>query len=133
MLYQRYANPMELLDNMLMTGQLYRFVSEIVKTVNEELEEKALWEFWLHKDWERSWPEFRKSLNDKQQNAAPTRQETLDIVKESMNIAASFRLVSGGEQNESISSVRGDSDRRDEGESDAGRDCPESGDDIPGS
>ena len=123
---------MELLDNMLMAGRLYRFVSEIVKTVNEELEEKALWEFWLHKDWERSWPEFRKSLNDKP-NAAPTQQEALDIVNESMNIMASFRPVGGGEQDESISSVRGDSDRRDEGEQDAGRDCPESGHDESGS
>lgn len=109
---------MELLDNMLMAGQLYRFVSEIVKTVNEELEEKALWEFWLHKDWERSWTEFRKSLNDKH-NAAPTQQETLDIVNESMNIMASFRPVGGGEQDESISSVRGDSDRHDASEQDA--------------
>lgn len=110
---------MELLDNMLMTGQLYRFVSEIIKTVNEELEEKALWEFWLHKDWERSWPEFRKSLNGKQHHAAPTRQETLDILNESMNIMASFRPGGGGEQDESISSVRGDSDRRDTSEQDA--------------
>lgn len=123
---------MELLDNMLMAGRLYRFVSEIVKTVNDELEEKALWEFWLHKDWERSWPEFRKSLNDKP-NAAPTQQETLDIINESMNIMASFCPVGGGEQDEYISSVRGDSDRRDESEQDAGRDCPESGYDEPGS
>lgn len=123
---------MELLDNMLTAGQLYRFVSEIVKTVNEELEEKALWEFWLHKDWERSWTEFRKSLNDKH-NAAPTQQETLDIVNESMNIMASFRPVGGGEQDESISSVRGDSDRRDESEQDVGRYCPESGHDESGS
>ena len=131
-MYKRYANPMELLDNMLMTGQLYRFVSEIIKTVNEELEEKTLWEFWLHKDWERSWSDFRKSLNDKP-HAAPTQKETLDIVKESMSIMASFRPDGGGEQNESISSVRGDSDRWDEGEQDAGRDCPESGHDNAGS
>lgn len=101
---------------MLMTGRLSRFVSEIIKIVNEEMEEKTLWEFWLHKDWERSWSEFRKSLNDKQNNAAPTQQESLDIVKESMSMMASFCPVSGGEQDESISSVRGNSDRRDEGE-----------------
>lgn len=117
---------------MLITGQLYRFVSEIIKTVNEEMEEKTLWEFWLHKDWERSWPEFRKALNDKPR-AAPTRQDTLDILNESMNIMASFRPDGGGEQDESISSVRGDSDRRDESEPDAGGDCPESGHDNTGS
>ena len=110
---------MELLDNMAITGQLSRFVSEIIKMVNEEMEEKTLWEFWLHKDWERSWVDFRKSLNDKQYHAAPTQQETLDILNESMNIMASFRPDGGGEQDESISSVRGDSDRRDASEQDA--------------
>ena len=118
-LYKRYGNPMELLDNMAITGQLSRFVSEIIKMVNEEMEEKTLWEFWLHKDWERSWVDFRKSLNDKQYHAAPTQQETLDILNESMNIMASFRPDGGGEQDESISSVRGDSDRRDASEQDA--------------
>lgn len=123
---------MELLDNMLMTGQLYRFVSEIVKTVNEELEEKALWEFWLHKDWERSWTEFRKALNDKP-HAAPTQQDTLDIVNESMNIMASFRPDGGGGEDGAIQAIRGDSDRRDESEPDADGDCPESGHDNAGS
>ena len=117
---------------MLMTGQLYRFVSEMVNTVNEELEEKTLWEFWLHRDWERSWSEFRKALNDKP-HAAPTQKETLDIVNESMSIMASFRPDCGGGEDGAISVIRGNSDRRDESEQDAGRDCPESGDDEPGS
>lgn len=117
---------------MLMTGQLYRFVSEIIKTVNEEMEEKTLWEFWLHKDWERSWPEFRKSLNDKT-HAAPTHKETLDIVNESMSIMASFRPVGGGGENGAISAVRGDSDRRDESEPHIDGDCPTSGHDNAGS
>lgn len=123
---------MELLNNMLMTGRLSRFVSEMIKTVNEEMEEKTLWEFWLHKDWERSWSEFRKSLNDKP-HAAPTQKEALDIVTESMNIMASFRPDCGGGEDGAIQTIRGDSDRRDESEQDAGRDCPESGHDESGS
>lgn len=115
-----------------MTGQLYRFVSEIIKTVNEEMEEKTLWEFWLHKDWERSWPEFRKSLNDKP-HAAPTHKETLDIVNESMSIMASFRPVGGGGDDGAISVVRGNSDRRDESEQDIDGDCPAGGHDNAGS
>ena len=132
MLYQRYSNPMELLNGMLMTGQLYRFVSEIIKSVNEELEEKTLWEFWLHKDWERSWADFRKSLNDKP-HAAPTQRETLDIVKESMGIMASFRPVGGGGEDGAISDIRGNSVGRDESEQDINGDCPESGHDNAGS
>ena len=100
---------------MLDTGRLSRFVSEIIKMVNEETEEKTLWEYWLHKDWERSWSAFLKSRNDKP-HAAPTHEETLDIVKESMSMMASFCPVGGGGENGAISSVRGDSYRRDEGE-----------------
>lgn len=115
MLYQRYANPMELLDGMLVTGQLHRFVSKIVDIYNEEREEKANWEYWLHKDWERSWADFLQALNDKP-HAAPTQQETLDIVKESMSIMTSFCPVGGGAECEHIQDIRGDSNRRNEGE-----------------
>ena len=123
---------MGLLDNMVVTGQLSRFVSEIIKIVNEEMDEKTLWEFWLHKDWERSWPEFRKSLNDKP-HAAPTHKETLDIVNESMNIMASFRPDGGGGKDGAISDTRGDSNRRYESEPHIDGDCPTCGDDNEGS
>lgn len=115
MLYQRYANPLELLDGMLMAGQMHGFVSKIIDMYNDEMEEKTNWEYWLHKDWERSWPEFLQALNDKP-HAAPTQQETLEIVKESMSIMASFDPAGGGAECEHISDIRGNSNRRDEGE-----------------
>lgn len=106
---------MQLLDRMFETGQLNRFVSEMIKVINEERDEKTLWEYWLHKDWERSWSEFRKALNDKPK-AAPTQKETEEIVKESQSILASFRLPNSEVQNEHISDIRGNSDRHSEGE-----------------
>lgn len=43
---------------MIRIKRLAEFFSELVKIRNEELTEKAQWEFWLHKDFERSFDEF---------------------------------------------------------------------------
>ena len=46
---------MILLDQMAKTGRLYEFISAVVRIRNEEQEEKVMWEYWLHKDFERSY------------------------------------------------------------------------------
>ena len=106
---------MELLDGMLENGDLNGFVSNIIDWYNEEQKEKTLWEYWLHKNWQQSWPEFLESRNDKTQ-AAPTQAETLDILKESMNMMNSFCPVSGGVENGAIQAAGRDCDRCIEGE-----------------
>lgn len=47
---------------MIRSGRLYEFICEVVAIKNEETEEQALWEMWLHKDFEQSFVEFRASL-----------------------------------------------------------------------
>lgn len=80
---------MVLLDQMIKTGRLYEFIGEVINIYNEDQEEKALWEFWLHKDFERSYLEF---LNDTQSNTAEPEQvseaDLTEIVKQSMKIAS---------------------------------------------
>lgn len=95
---------MQLLDMAFASGRLCNVVSEIIKTITEEKEEKTLWEYWLHKDWERSWTEFRKTLNDHgtTKEAAPTQEEKIDIVKQTMNIMDSFCPFSEGDVNGTV-------------------------------
>lgn len=80
---------MILLNQMIKTGRLCEFISTVVSIRNEEQEEKVLWEFWLHKDFERSYLEF---LNDTQSNTAEPEQvskaDLTEIVKQSMKIAS---------------------------------------------
>lgn len=95
---------------MLMSGRLGKFVNEIIGNINEEKQEKFLWEYWLHKDFERSWKAFRESLNDSSTNAAPTQNELKKTAIASANILKNFRPASGGEQNGAVQTVGDNSD-----------------------
>lgn len=92
MLFQRYANPMPLLDQMIKAGRLTEFIGETISIHNEEQEEKAMWEFWLHKDFERTFPEFcaeiKCSSNSATTQNAVSKAELAKIVKQSMEITS---------------------------------------------
>ena len=95
MLFQRYSDPLALLNLMIRTGRMYEFVSEIVSIKNEETEDQVLWEFWLHKDFERSFAEFRESLAKSPAQEA-SEEDLKSIVQQSQAIL-SFVLQEEGE------------------------------------
>lgn len=88
LLYQRYGNPLELLQQMVETGQLAGFITELVQIRNEELQEKTMWEYYLHRVYDMTFDEFV------QQNKEPETPETMgkdrmvEIVKDSLDILA---------------------------------------------
>lgn len=61
MLYQRYGNPMNLLQQMLAVGQFSEFISEVIRIRNNEEDEKYMWEYYLHRVFDKSFKEF---MND---------------------------------------------------------------------
>lgn len=89
---------------MIQSGRLLEFIREMLHIRNEEMEEKTAWEVWLHKVWNADWLDFRASLNDKNSttNAAPTHEQTADIVKQSMSIMGGFMSMRGGGQNGTV-------------------------------
>lgn len=94
MLFQRYSDPLTLLNLMIRAGRLREFVSEIVNIKNEETEDQALWEFWLHKDFERSFTEFRETLVQSPVQEA-SEEELVFIIQQSQEILS---FVPPGEQ-----------------------------------
>lgn len=78
---------MALLDQMIKTGRLEEFISGLVDIRNEELEEKATWEFWLHKDFERSYNECREAMN-RQPPKPASKEELTEIVKHTMEMTS---------------------------------------------
>lgn len=98
-LFHRYANPFPLLEGMISTGRLCEFVEEFIKTHNEEEEHKATWEFWLHKVFDKSWAEFRESLNPTEtiENAAPTQAEMEETIRASFTMLEGFSLRGGAD------------------------------------
>ena len=83
---------------MLDAGRLQESIADLVKKHNEELQEKQLWEMWLHKDFEGnpSWDQFRKKYMHPEIYNKPAKQETMDsfeaesIVKRSRDLMNSF-------------------------------------------
>ena len=72
---------------MIKAGRLEEFISALVDIRNEELEEKAMWEFWLHKDFEHSYKEFCEVMSSQPPKPA-TKAELAGIVRHTMEMAA---------------------------------------------
>ena len=80
LLFQRYASPFVLLDNLIITHSLNNFVIE-------ERKEKTEWEFFLHKVYDKSWSEFSDSIKQSEN------QEPIDLgatLNKSKNILNNF-------------------------------------------
>lgn len=56
-LYSKYADPISLLDGIISMGRFNDFIDEFLDAENE----KTLWEFFLHKVYDKSFDEFKKS------------------------------------------------------------------------
>ena len=63
LLFSRYASPFVLLDTLILTNSTSDFINDMFKFINEEKEEQAQWEFFLHKVYEKSWKEFLDEIN----------------------------------------------------------------------
>ena len=108
LLYRRYANPIPLVNGMMRTHRLYEFVNKMIELHNEEEKDKTLWDVWVHRVFDKSFPEFMEALECKKE-AAPTQEEVRNIVLETKTMLNGFVPVEV-EKNGTISSAGYDSD-----------------------
>ena len=71
-------------------------MTEIIKTHNEEMEDKTIWEYYLHKVFDKSLKEFKESLAE-QKKAAPTQEEIEETVLASFEMLEGFSLRGGAQ------------------------------------
>ena len=90
-LYHRYADPFSFMDGMIRTGRFENFVIEFVQTVGKEKEEKADWEFYLHKVLEGSFAEFKKEMETDKENKEMSERTIETTVTNSLNILKNFK------------------------------------------
>ena len=86
---------MMLLDHYVKAGRLCEFLDEIIRIKNNELEDKANWEYFLHKVFDKSYSEFMKEIGKATMPAEPEVMEVEQIettVKNSMEILESFKM-----------------------------------------
>jgi hypothetical protein len=99
---------MGLMNRMIRMRRLEQFVMELVNIHNEEMEDKTLWDIWLHRIFDKGFDEFKKSISGETQ-AAPTPEEIKSIAMDSKNILAGFVPDEGLERRGNLQNSRNDS------------------------
>jgi len=85
LLFSRYANPFVLLDQYISYGGFAEFVMEFVEMHNE----REKYELWLHKVWDKTYPQFLEMLNDEPQKEM-TDEELETTISNSKKLLSSF-------------------------------------------
>lgn len=93
LLFQRYADPMTMLDIMIGAGGFSRFVGEFMKNVNETQQ----WDYFLHKVFDKSFNEFKESLNNTEPVEHPSDEAIGATITESQSITLGFIPDAEGE------------------------------------
>lgn len=70
---------------MIRAGKLCDFVEGLVKRYNDEQREKVIWEIWLHRVFDKSYPEFVEEL-EKGKEKPVSNEQVLEIVEDSKAI-----------------------------------------------
>ena len=89
-LFKRYAHPFSFIDGYIMTGRFCDFIDNFVETINEEKKDKAEWEIFLHKVWDKSYSEFKEQLTVNEENKKMTPATIETTVAHSVKILKSF-------------------------------------------
>ena len=76
---------------MLRCGRFADFVTDFQITVENEKEEKAQWEVWLHKVFDVSYTDFKQGIKDTKQNMQMTTEDVGTTIKESKDILTNFK------------------------------------------
>ena len=58
LLFTRYASPFLLLDQLILTDSLSGYIDDLFTIISEEKQEQTMWEFFLHKVYNKTWKEF---------------------------------------------------------------------------
>lgn len=90
LLFKRYANPFLLLDEMIPSGMMLDFVNQVVELHNKESEDEALWQFYLHKIFDKTYDEFLREIHKTKDIQADEGIDFETTIKTSMNMLQGF-------------------------------------------
>ena len=86
LLFQRYADPFSLIDGYIRTGRFCEFIDSFSGLYSES----ERWEYFLHKVWDKSYEEFKKSLQTTQDLQSMSDAAIETTVKNSLDILGNF-------------------------------------------
>lgn len=86
LLFTRYADPFTLMDGYIRTARLCDFLANL----SIQKQEDEWWEYYLHKVWGQSYPEFRETLQMSQDLHDMSDNDIETTIQKSMNILGNF-------------------------------------------
>lgn len=95
LLSKRYASPFSLLDNLIQAEQFNEWVEYFLNKQAQEDNDKKMWEFFLHKVFDKSFDEWEKEAKTGQaSNTVGVMDEAKkeEIIKRSEDILNGFNL-----------------------------------------
>lgn len=98
LLSKRYASPCFFLDGYIRTGRLSDFVTDLLQIEHEEAEERASWDFYLHKVFDgRTFADFKAEMKQDKDNRALSEKTIETTFKYSMDILNRFNPEERGD------------------------------------
>lgn len=86
LLFKRYADPFSLVDGYIQTSRFCEFIHNFI----DQKVEDDRWEFFLHKVWDKTYPEFCEALKNSQQLQTMSEDDIETTIQKSMNILNNF-------------------------------------------
>ncbi|EEF94277.1 hypothetical protein CATMIT_01111 [Catenibacterium mitsuokai DSM 15897] len=90
LVYKRYSNPMELIDNMISLSNFSEFISELADNVSEE----KLYDIWKSKVYDKSFADFKNEMMAKwKKNTGIETSETMTDEEMETTINDSYEIL----------------------------------------
>jgi hypothetical protein len=90
LVYKRYSNPMELIDNMISLSNFSEFISELADNVSDE----KLYDIWKSKVYDKSYADFKNEMMAKwKKNAGIETSETMTDEEMETTINDSYEIL----------------------------------------
>ena len=80
---------------MMQTGRFLEFARSFVSTINQEREEKANWEFYLHRVWDKTFEDFVAENNRGRADQEMSKKQVETTVTGSLAILKKFTPEKG--------------------------------------
>lgn len=102
LLFKRYANPFPFLDGMIQAGRFFDFVIAFDITIYKEKDEETLWNFYLHRVFDKSFVDFKTEIEVEQKNRHLSVSAIQTTIQKTKNILDNFNPEEGGNENRSF-------------------------------
>ncbi len=90
LLFNRYASPFSLVNNMIRASRFCEFVDEFLRLNNERVRQESLFDIWLHKCFDQGYDEFVSEVEKRERALNPEPIDFIATINNTIDILNSF-------------------------------------------